>query len=241
MPAVAIAHEWLVAYGGSERCVEELLAVFPEATLLTTILDARAVPETLRGASPSFLQRVPGARSHHEWLLPAMPLAWRTRRLRDDVELVVSSSHACAKAVRHPVGVPHLCYCHTPMRYAWDFEAEQERFPSALRPAARRAMAWFRRWDRATAANVDRFLANSRAVARRIERAYGRAAEVVHPPVRTDFFTPGGERGEDFVYVGPARRLQVGGRGGGGVPRAAAPARRRGGGARARGARGAGA
>ncbi len=88
------------------------------------------------------------------------------------------------------------------MRYAWDFDAERERFPRVVRPFARAGMVWFRRWDRRTARRVTRFVANSSAVARRIEESYGRSACVVHPPVRTDFFTPGGERQDFFLYVG---------------------------------------
>ena len=201
-PRVAIAHEWLVRYAGSERCVDELLVAFPGAEVLTTVVNPSAVPARLRGARPSALQHVPGATSHHEWLLPLMPLAWRMMAPPSGVDAVVSSSHACAKAVPVEDGTPHLCYCHTPMRYAWDFGAERERFPRGSRTAARGLMAWFRRWDRATAARVTRFVANSRAVASRIQRHYGRRAQVVPPPVRTDFFTPGGERGEGFLYVG---------------------------------------
>ena len=202
MPRVAIAHEWLVAYAGSERCVEELRALYPGSPLLTTIVNTTAVPATLRDASPSFLQHVPWATSHHEWLLPLMPLAWRLRPALDDVDVVVSSSHACAKAVRVAPGIPHVCYCHTPMRYAWDFTAEQDRFPPAIRPLARVGMAGFRRWDRSTASGVTQFVANSTAVAARIRRSYDRDARVVHPPVRTEFFTPGGERSDDFLFVG---------------------------------------
>jgi glycosyltransferase involved in cell wall biosynthesis len=199
---VAVAHEWLVRYAGSERCVEEMLKAFPGARLVTTILEPSAVPRSLAEAQPSFLQHLPGTRTHHEWFLPLMPLAWRFARLPRDLDAVISSSHACAKAVRSADGVPHLCYCHTPMRYAWDFQAERRRFPAPLRPAVRAGMAWFRAWDRRTAARVDRFVANSTAVAERIRRFYGRDAEVVYPPVDTGFFTPGGERGDDFLYVG---------------------------------------
>ena len=199
---VAIAHEWLVRYAGSERVVEEMLKAFPGARLVTTVLEPGEVPPPLSQADPSFLQRLPGARAHHEWFLPLMPLAWRFTKLPGDLDAVISSSHACAKAVRAPDQVPHLCYCHTPMRYAWDFPAERSRFPAALRPAARVGMAWFRAWDRRTAAHVDRFVANSTAVADRIRRFYGREADVVFPPVDTEFFTPGGERGDEFLYVG---------------------------------------
>ena len=199
---VAIAHEWLVRYAGSERCVAEMLEAFPGAKLLTTILDAPAVPAMFRSAEPSFLQHVPGATRHHEWFLPLMPLAWKLRPIVRDVDLVISSSHACSKGVRAEHEIPHLCYCHTPMRYAWDFDSERERFPRAVRPLARGGMAWFRRWDRKTAERVTRFVANSTAVAQRIQRVFARNAEVIHPPVRTEFFTPGGEREDFFLYVG---------------------------------------
>ncbi|MGH3024992.1 MAG: glycosyltransferase [Gaiellaceae bacterium] len=189
-------------YGGSERCVEELLVTYPAATVLTTIIEPSAVPESLRRAQPSFLQLLPGATTHHEWLLPLIPLSWRLRPELEEVDVVISSSHACAKAVRVASGVPHICYCHTPMRYAWNFDAERARFPAVIRPVARLGMGWFRRWDRRTASRVTCFLANSSAVAGRVRRSYDRPARVVHPPVRTDFFTPEGERTGDFVFVG---------------------------------------
>jgi glycosyltransferase involved in cell wall biosynthesis len=202
-PRIAIAHEWLVSYAGSERCVAELLTAFPTAGLLTTIVDPTAVPEPLAAAQPSLLQHVPGATRHHEWLVPLMPAAWRLRRPLDGIDAVISSSHACAKAVRVADGIPHICYCHTPMRYAWDFESERSRFPAAVRPFARAGMSWFRRWDRGTARRVTTFVANSSAVAERIRSAYGREATVVHPPVRTEFFTPdGGSERRHFLYVG---------------------------------------
>jgi glycosyltransferase involved in cell wall biosynthesis len=199
---IAVAHDWLVSYAGSERVVDELLQAFPDARLLTTVVERDRLPTILRRAEPSFLQHVPTATSHHEWLLPAMPLAWAARRPIDGVDAVVSSSHACAKAVRFSPKIPHLCYCHTPMRYAWDFDSERDRFPVPIRPAARLMMAGFRQWDRRTASRVDVFVANSSAVAERIARCYGRQADVIHPPVRTDRFTPGGERTDTFLYVG---------------------------------------
>ena len=199
---VAIAHEWLVRYAGSERVVEQLLATFPGARLITTVIEPEALPADLRCGEPSFLNWVPGSRTHHEWFLGLMPLAWRLRKPLDGVDAVITSSHACANAVRVAPGIPIVSYCHAPMRYAWDFEGERDRFPTVLRPAARLGMHWFRRWDRNTSAKVTHFVANSRAVAGRINRCYGRQAEVVHPPVRTDFFTPSGARGDRFLYVG---------------------------------------
>jgi glycosyltransferase involved in cell wall biosynthesis len=199
---VAIAHEWLVRNAGSERCVSEMLEVFPDANLLTSVVAPDRLPLELRCARPSLLQHIPGARDHHEWLLPFMPVAWRLMEPQRDVDVVISSSHACAKAVPIADGIPHVCYCHTPMRYAWNFDEEQARFPRSLRPLARLGAARFRAWDARTADSVTHFLANSQAVAERIERFYGRTAEVVHPPVRTDFFTPGGTRDDFFLFVG---------------------------------------
>jgi glycosyltransferase involved in cell wall biosynthesis len=201
-PRVAIAHDWLVRYAGSERVVEQLLAAFPRSRLLTTIVEPERLPLALSEAEPSFLDSLPGSHGRHEWFLPLMPLAWRLREPVDDVDAVVVSTHACANAVRTRAGIPLVSYCHTPMRYAWDFDAERERFPRPLQAPARMSMAWFRRWDRAVAARVTRFVANSSAVADRIARFYGREATIVHPPVRTEYFTPGGAPGERFLYVG---------------------------------------
>jgi len=197
-----IAHDWLVEYGGSERVVEQLRALLPNSRLLTTVRRGGELPPALADSDTTFLQRIPGAASHHQWLLPLMPLAWRTAGVVDGVDIVISSSHACAKAIRVAPGIPHLCYCHTPMRYAWDFRAEQDRLPRALRRPAAVAMAAFRAWDRATGSRVDLFVANSTAVASRIAHAYRRTAHVVFPPVDTSYFSPGGKRGDYFLYVG---------------------------------------
>jgi glycosyltransferase involved in cell wall biosynthesis len=199
---VAIAHEWLIRYAGSERCVDEMLGAFPDARLLTTIARPECLPRSFHVAETSWLQHIPGALEHHEWLVPVMPLAWQLRKKIHDVDIVISSSHACAKAVRVAHGIPHLCYCHTPMRYAWDFDSERGRFPALIRPPAKILLAGLRRWDRGAASGVTCFVANSRAVADRIRRNYRRAALVIHPPVRTDYFTPGGERDEFFLYAG---------------------------------------
>lgn len=199
---VALAHDWLVRYGGAERCLDELLNLFPESSLHVAIMDADAVPKRYRHATTSVLQGIPGASSHHQLLLPLMPLAWRVAEPLRDVDVVISSSYACAKAVRVAEGIPHVCYCHTPMRYAWQFRAEKGRVPVQFRPPAAALMGAMRRWDRRSAGRVSEFIANSTAVATRIRNAYGRRATVIHPPVRTDFFTPAGEREDFFLYVG---------------------------------------
>lgn len=198
-----LAHEWLLTYAGSERCVEQLRHEFPSARLLTTVFEPAGLPPVFAGAEPSFLQRIPGATAHLEMLLPLMPLSWRLRRRIDDVDVVISSSHACARAVRVGPSVAHVSYTHAPMRYAWEFELEKDRFPTWSHPFAGRLMAVFRRWDRRKAQRVDVFCANSRDIAERIRSCYGREARVVHPPVDTEFFTPGdAPRGDHFLYAG---------------------------------------
>jgi glycosyltransferase involved in cell wall biosynthesis len=201
-PSLAIAHDWMVEYAGSERCVRELLTLFPSARVLTTVMNRDALPSDLRRSESSWLQRVPLTTTHHEWFLPLMLLTWSLRRPLEGVDAVVSSSHACAKGIRLAPGIPHICYCHTPMRYAWNYEAERERFASPVRPLVRLGTAALRTWDASTARNVDRFVANSSAVAARIRKAYDRVADVVFPPVDTDFYQPGGERENFFLFVG---------------------------------------
>ena len=125
------------------------------------------------------------------------------RKPVNDVDLVISSSHACAKGVRVAPGIPHLSYCYTPMRYAWDFSMEKDRFSSLTRPLARVATSALRRWDLGSADRVQTFVAISSAIAERIRDCYGRTARIVHPPVDTDYFTPApDERSDYFLYVG---------------------------------------
>jgi glycosyltransferase involved in cell wall biosynthesis len=187
---VAVVHDWLTIPGGSEQVVLELLEMFPQAELFTSIYDPSPWPAqiTERAVHSSFLNRVPGAVRHYPKLLPLMNRAFRSFDL-SGFDLVLSSSHACAKNVRTPTGALHVCYCHTPMRYAWDEEFMQGedvgRVTRLLLPAL---LSWLRRQDLAGAAGPDVFVANSRHVAERIERCYGRTAEIVHPPVDVDHF-----------------------------------------------------
>jgi glycosyltransferase involved in cell wall biosynthesis len=188
---VAVVHDWLTVPGGSEQVVLELLAMFPQAELFTSVYDPAPWPAqiTERPVHSSFLNRIPGATRHYPKLLPLMNRAFRSFDL-SGFDLVLSSSHACAKNVRVPAGVPHVCYCHTPMRYAWEegfLEGEEVgRATSLLLPPL---LARLRREDLAGAAGPDVFVANSRHVAARIERYYGRSAEVVNPPVDVDHFS----------------------------------------------------
>jgi glycosyltransferase involved in cell wall biosynthesis len=190
-PRVAVVHEWLTIPGGSEQVVLELLQMFPDAELFTSIYDPAPWPAqiTERPVHASYLSRLPGARSHYRRLLPLMDRAYRAFDLAG-FDLILSSNHACAKNVRTPPGALHVCYCHTPMRYVWeegflDGEEEVGRFARVALPLLLRRL---RRQDLRGAAGPDVFVANSRHVAERIEHSYGRTAEVVHPPVDVGHF-----------------------------------------------------
>ncbi len=165
-----------------------ILDLFPDAELFTSIYDPEPWPATItdRVVHTSWLDRVPGAQRHYQHLLPLMDTAFR-RFDFSGFDLVISSNHACAKNVRTSSGTTHVCYCHTPMRYAWDPSFLQD---EALGPIARTvapmATAWLRHVDRKRASGPDVFVANSRFVASRIWSAYHRLSEVVHPPVAVE-------------------------------------------------------
>jgi glycosyltransferase involved in cell wall biosynthesis len=214
-PRVAVVHDWLTVPGGSEQVVLALLEVFPQAELFTSVYDPSPWPPavTERPVHSSFLNRIPGAARHYPKLLPLMNAAFRSFDL-SGFDLVLSSSHACAKNVRTPSGALHVCYCHTPMRYAWDesFMAG-EQVGRLTRLALPPLLAWLRRQDLAGARGPDVFVANSRHVADRILRYYGRAAEVVHPPIDVEHFLALQRQPRDYYFafgrVVPYKRVDL--------------------------------
>jgi glycosyltransferase involved in cell wall biosynthesis len=215
---VAIVHEWLDSYAGSERVVEQMLAVFPEADLFALV---DVLPEAERGflggrtPRTSFLQRLPFARRRFRHYLQLMPLAVEQFDLRG-YDLVLSSSHAVAKGAITGPGTLHVSYVHSPMRYAWDLQhqylaqAGLERGPASL--YTRWLLHRLRQWDQASAARPDVILANSRYIARRIAKAWRREAQVLHPPVDVEGFPLGaGPRGH-FLVAGrqvPYKRIEL--------------------------------
>jgi len=199
---VALCHDWLTGMRGGERVLEILCRAFPDAAVHTLIHDAAAVSAAINAhpVRASWLQRLPGVTRHYRALLPLFPAAVRSLRVgRPD--LLISTSHCVAKSVRVPAGTPHLCYCFTPMRYAWTFFREYFGSNPVKALLARPLLAALRRWDRATAAGVTRFVAISRHVRKRIADFYGREADVVYPPVDTARFTPGGAGPESYDLV----------------------------------------
>lgn len=214
---VALVHDWLTGMRGGEKALERLCEVFPEAELFTLLHVPGAVSPLIeaRPIHTAFTQHLPFVRRAYRYYLPVFPSAIERLDL-SGFDLVVSCSHCVAKSVVVPAGVPHLCYCLTPMRYAWDqFDAYfgPDRVGSVASALMRPVMARMARWDQATAGRASRYLAISQYVAQRIERYYNRRAAVVYPPVDTDYFTPDVRRpATTFVIVSalvPYKRLDL--------------------------------
>jgi glycosyltransferase involved in cell wall biosynthesis len=201
---VAVVHDWLTGMRGGERVLEAICELAPHAELFTLIhVPGRVSPAIARHAPhTSFVQRLPWAERWYRYYLPLFPVAIEQFDL-DGFDLILSSSHCVAKSVIAPAGARHLCYCHTPMRYAWDqfehyFGSGRVGLASHL---ARPVLRHLARWDAVTSGRPDRYVANSQYVAQRIGRYYNRVASVVHPPVDTTFFTPLDIRPEPYFLI----------------------------------------
>ena len=196
-------HDWLTGMRGGEKVLEALCRLFPDAPLYTLLHVPGSVSRLIeqRPIATSYLQSLPLAAKRYRHYLPLFPSAVNSLRL-PPCDLVLSTSHCVAKAVRPPAGAVHVSYLHTPMRYIWDMYPEY--FGPGRGGAARYVMPLlrrpFQRWDVATCGRVHHFLANSRHVARRIERHYGRLAQVIPPPVEAGRFAPAAQV-EDYYLV----------------------------------------
>ena len=209
---VALVHDWLTGMRGGERCLEAFLQIYPQADIFTLL----HIPGTTSAAidarvkSVSFLGRLPRVKHYYRALLPLFPFAAKQFDLRG-YDLVISLSHAAAKNVVVAPGTRHLVYCFTPMRYIWDQAAS---YLGMLTPIFWPMILWLRRWDFKGSAAPDRFIAISRFVAARIRKFYRRRADVVYPPVNTNWikpisiFTPG----EAFLCAGalvPYKKVEL--------------------------------
>jgi glycosyltransferase involved in cell wall biosynthesis len=217
-PRIALAHDYLNQYGGAERVVESFHRLYPDAPVFTSIYDPDTMPSLYRSwdIRTSFLQRAPGIHRQHQPYLPLYPAAFKFLTIDPDVDIVLSSSSAFGKGVRTPPGAMHVCYCHSPMRFAWDFEhyAERERIHPAARALLPPLLRRLRNWDRATARRVHHIIANSSGVARRIEEWWGRSATVINPPVDTSAITPAppDDIGDSYLMISrlvPYKRFDI--------------------------------
>ena len=215
---IALVHDWLTGLRGGEKCLEVLCRRFPQAKLLTLLHRKGSTSPAIERMDivTSPLGKLPGVAHYYRYCLPLMPWAVEQLEVPADVDAVVSFSHAVAGRVRVPPGVPHVCYCFTPMRYAWhrreDYlrnEAARSVRQKVWQATGGKCTRWvqdamlnrLRDWDRETSERVTHFVAVSRTVADRIMDCYGRQAQVIYPPVNTDFYTTESVSREDFYLV----------------------------------------
>jgi len=212
---VALVHDWLNQIGGAEAVLEVLAEIFPAAPVYTSIYAPDAMPEAYRAweIRTTWLDRLPGIHHHHQRYLPFYPLAFGGLTLRG-YDLVISNKSAFCLGVRTPPETRHLCYCLTPTRFVWDYDAyvELEQVGTAARLLARLLLGWLRRWERSAAERVTAFAAISTEIEGRIQRFYGRNSAVIHPPVGTHRFAPSSSHDDYFLIVSrliPYKRIDL--------------------------------
>lgn len=193
---LAIVHEWLVNYAGSEKVVESFNNLWPDSDIFTLVdfLDDEQRGLILNGKSThtSFIQQLPFAKKKHRNYLPLFPKAIEAFNLKK-YNLILSSSHSVAKGVKTKKNQLHICYCHSPMRYAWDeadYYLEEANLTSGIKgKIAQSILRYLRNWDLKSADNVDYFIANSNHIEKKIKRIYNRNADIIYPPVDTQKFS----------------------------------------------------
>lgn len=212
----ALVHDWLNQIGGAENVLEALVGLFPATPVYTSMYAPRIMPDSYRtwDIHTSFMQRLPGVAGHHQAYLPFYPLAFEQFDL-SGFDLVLSNKSAFCHGVITPPETLHVCYCLTPTRFLWMYEAYRQReglgrmADLALRPV----LAWLRLWDRLAAERVDHFIAISRAVQTRIKKFYGRDSAIIYPPVDVERFTPSNRAPGDYYLAGgrliPYKRVDL--------------------------------
>ena len=211
---VALSHDWLTGMRGGERVLELLGDGFPRAPIFSLIHHRAAVSDAINRhpITTSWLQHVPGIMKWYRYYLPLFPAA--VERIKPPAaDLLISTSHCIAKGLPIRPGTKHLCYCFTPMRYAWLFYGEYFGGNPLKKAIVSPLLGSLRDWDKRTADRVDTFVTLSRHVQARIQKFYGRDADVVYPPVDVDFFTPGSSEhgGFDLIVSAlvPYKRLDL--------------------------------
>ncbi|WP_287373939.1 glycosyltransferase family 4 protein [Prosthecochloris sp.] len=192
---VAIIHDWLVTWAGSEKVLEQIIECFPQADVFSVVdflSDSEREAIAGKHVTTTFIQKLPKARTHYQLYLPLMPLAIEQLDL-SGYDLVLSSSHAVAKGVLTGPDQLHISYIHSPIRYAWDLQHQYLREAGLNKGIksmlARMMMHYMRLWDVRTVHSVDSYVANSEFIKRRIQKAYGRQATVIYPPVDVSAFS----------------------------------------------------
>ncbi|RLD17171.1 MAG: glycosyltransferase family 4 protein [Caldiserica bacterium] len=200
---VALIHDWLTGMRGGEKVLEAFCELFQEADIYTFIWNKGRVSEKIERHKiyTSILQKLPFSKTKYRYYLPIMPYLIESFYLKN-YELVISSSHCVAKGIKVKKGIPHICYCHTPMRYVWDLYDDyfgKGKTNFFVRTAMRFLRGYLQKWDIKSSFRVTHFIANSKNVKRRIEKYYGRDAVVIYPPVDISAFPE--KRKKDFYLV----------------------------------------
>jgi glycosyltransferase involved in cell wall biosynthesis len=201
---VAIVHDYLIQMGGAERVVDVLHTMFPDAPIFTTAQDSSKLLKGLQDADirTSWMQKVPGVSTHFKNLLPLYPIAIRDLDFRE-YDVVISSSSAFAKGIKVPRSTFHLCYCHNPMRFAWDFHnyMKEDQSSNMVKALLKAYTVYLRHWDRRTSNGVNQYIANSSIVKQRIKQYYNREADIIFPPVDTSRFKLSTKVDDYFLIV----------------------------------------
>jgi glycosyltransferase involved in cell wall biosynthesis len=209
----ALVHDYLLILRGGERTFAAMTDVWPDAPIFTLLYDEEGTSERFAGrqVTTSPLQHLGARQAGFRSLLPLFPLAMRALKL-DDYDCIVTSSSAFAHGIRKPAGAVHVCYCHSPFRYAWHENVlARSDVHAPVRPVLDFILRRHRAFDRRAARHVDQFVANSWLTRERIKRFWGRDAVVVHPPVDVDRFRPG-EPADHLLFVGelvPHKRAET--------------------------------
>lgn len=202
---IAIVCDWLTNFAGAERVILKLHQMFPSAPIYTSTFNEEKMEPFRRALiHKSFIQKLPKAKEKHQWYLKLYPIAFEQFDL-SGYDIVISSSHSCAKGVITKPETMHVCYCHSPMRYAWDNSHEYIRtykFPWYVKRFIPRMIHKIRMWDKVAADRVDHFVTNSDYVRKRIQKYYRRESKVIHPMVSTkDYYVSGGKK-DYYLAVG---------------------------------------
>ncbi len=215
---VAIVADWLTNQGGAEVVIHAMHEALPQAPIYTSMFNPTKLPQFAHAdVRTSFLDHFPFAplsQKKHQWFLPWMPQAFESFDL-SDFDIVLSSSHSCAKGIITKPETLHVSYCHTPMRYVWDGYLEymeKTQVPFFVKPFVPGMLSKVRQWDRLASDRVDWYFTNSQFVTKRIHKYYRRDSEVLYPPVRIQDFSVSHQRGDYFVALGrliPYKRFDL--------------------------------
>lgn len=212
---VAIVHDWLIGMGGGEKVVLELHKIFPDAPVFTSVVNYEKLDPIFKEMDirTTFIQKLPFSKKKYNRYLPFFPIAFESLDLRDYDVIISSTASIGAKGVLRDSSSVHICYCHTPPRYTWDFYHEHLSYTGKIqKKVIPFLMHYLRMYDQISANRVDYYISNSTIVKKRIEKIYRREAQIIHPPVNVDYFELSSESEDYYLVVSrlvPYKRIDL--------------------------------